>query len=376
MIIRAHPKQLSHYRPRILTLFVMGLIAAIVTLANLSDDVCRRAESVDINGRASDVAFDARERRLTTPAGGVYGEYNVSFGWPMLWRQYVLAITPIVPSGVFACCYSPARLGLNLVLWLIIVAAPGAACECLLRRYRPGFRWSLRTLLATVALVAAMCAWSTAAWKRGSAQDKFVAAGAGPIWIKRWGPRWLDVNGADRYFRQIVGAMVVFSPAAQNDKDANKEDVLRLSAKLPHLQYLRLEVDSLTPAMFASISNMHQLRTLSIQFNGATPEVSAWLAKSLDGMRQLRALELEQAGGSRDHAQRIWDENMAAIGRLTELESLRLETWQIRADSLTRLAGLTNLRTLDIQLRGPASGDEYVYRLPRLPRLNSPRFAL
>jgi len=129
----------------------------------------------------------------------------MSYGWPLLWRQRILWFT-YGPSGVLGDCFSPVRLTCNLAVWLVLLAAPAAACEWLLRRHRPRFRWSLRMMLAATAAAAALCGWYAAARNTADDQDAVIAAKGSKVWLKRWGPSWLDLVGAERYRRRIAGA--------------------------------------------------------------------------------------------------------------------------------------------------------------------------
>lgn len=188
-----HPtlRALSQCRPRVLTLVALVLVAASIVLSNLSCD------------RRSSGHF-----------------YCQSYGWPLIWHRYVLLGFGHATIGWY---YSAGRLAANLAMWLLALATTGGACEWLLRRYRPRLRWSLRTMLAAVALLAVLCAWFVNARERARLQDPLIAAMPGgwtgpQAGVERWGPIWLDLFGADRFCRHIVCA----SLSATGDEGADE----------------------------------------------------------------------------------------------------------------------------------------------------------
>lgn len=199
------------FRPRVLTLIVFVAAAAVIALANLSYD-----EPVPAN-------------RIP---------YR-SYGWPLIWHRVVLNghwMTGNLRVVGWYC--SLPRLAANVAMWLVLLAALTAGCEWLLRRYRPRPRWSLRTLLAFVAVVAAACGWYAHARKRAAIQDPLVpergAYGVPLVFVDRWGPKWLDIFGIDSLRRRVVLAsnwsLDFHEPAAE-------QQFLQL-ARAPHLRHL------------------------------------------------------------------------------------------------------------------------------------------
>lgn len=124
-------RALSRYRPRIPTAILLIVIAAMIVLATLSVDV-----------------RDVSPRRLT--ADGL--ATNVCYGWPLAWRGYTIVANLDISIGIVDWHYRASRLAGSRAVWFLMLAAPAAACEWLLRRYRPCLRWSLRTMLIAVAL--------------------------------------------------------------------------------------------------------------------------------------------------------------------------------------------------------------------------------
>jgi hypothetical protein len=144
--MRLRLRRFSRYRPRVLTLLVFVVTAALIVLANLSFD------------QVSDwfAGFGVR-----------------SYGWPLVWHRYVLLVSDF-PSTV-GWYYSANRLAGNLALWLFLLTTPAVACEWLLRRHRPRLNWSLRTLLVGVGAAAAMCGLFAALRDRADLQNALIA---------------------------------------------------------------------------------------------------------------------------------------------------------------------------------------------------------
>lgn len=270
------------------------------------------------------------------------------YGWPLAWhwrdwQHWYGASTKLDYN------FSAARLSANLVTWLIMLAAAGAACEWLLRRYRPQFRWSLRTMLAAIGAIAALCAWYASVSKRADVQDPIISladqdqvTGHISLYLERSGPKWLDLVGAGRFRRRVVGADLNYS----DDRD---ESVLKRLAPLPDLRYLEIGVSEPTPGMAAALAGLPQVRVLRI---GET-----LFKHNLN-----------------------WDECIAAIGKLHQLEELHLGE-VTDSGSLAYLANLTKLKSLSIrfdwddeeELDATETNDEasILARLPELPRLEA-----
>jgi hypothetical protein len=324
------PGTFSRYRPRLLTLVVLLAIATIIALANLTGDISRRdgrfpnVLSEDAPAILAELHFDPR---AAADSEGAYGFWNMSYGWPFLWRQFVFVFTP-GPSGGIGWRHSGGRLAANIAVWLVILAAAGGACELLLRRYRPRLRWSLRSMLAAVGLAAALCGWFAVARERANVQDPLIAS-HGYLWLEQWGPGWLRLVGADRYCRRIVGASLTL--AAPDDRhDGKVEEFLKRLPRMRSLRYLFVGVEHLTPGMddafTRALRDAPQLRVLSIE---GSPSV-----------------------GHTDE-ERVSRKCLAAIGQLTELEHLGLERMRLDGDALACLAGLTKLKTLRLDKCSP-----------------------
>lgn len=306
------------YRPRLLTFVVLAIGVSLIVLANLSSDA---------------------------PMGFVWPPDTPRYGWPLIWRWRDIQIG----YGAFTVLdqnYQVPRLVANLAAWLLMLVAVAASCEWLLRRYPPRLRWSLRTMLAAVAVIAAACAWCVKLRTRANFQDPVISLDdADPNWsleVERWGQKWLNLVGADRFRRSIVG---VDLPYANDDK---KEEILKRLARLPDLRALKLDV------------------------SGADAGVAALLAD----LRQIRKLRFRSADLKLN-----WRECLAAIGKLEQLEDLNLGGVS-DSESLPYLAGLTNLKSLSIRINwddeNESDEDEedniddaapFLARLPALPRL-------
>jgi hypothetical protein len=156
--MRLNLRVLWRFRPRILTLIVFFAAAAVIALANLSYDEA--------------VASDRIPYR--------------SYGWPLIWQRIVLNGSAYALRGPAIGGYSSLpRLAANMLAWFALLTALSAGCEWLLRRYRPQPRWTLRTLLAFVALVGLLCGWYAHARNRAAIQEPLIglrgAYGAHPL---------------------------------------------------------------------------------------------------------------------------------------------------------------------------------------------------
>ncbi|HUY91495.1 MAG TPA: hypothetical protein VMV10_22335 [Pirellulales bacterium] len=346
------------WRPRITTLLALALVLALIVLVNLSFDV--------------------------SPGPRSLAEYS-NYGWPLIWYWRVYIGFPGLAPPYEESDYSAAALAGNLALWLTMLAATAFAWERLTRRYPPRLRFSLRTMLAGVALTAALCGWYVAARDRADKQDAFVEWLAqlqgydddslgdwsgfeeDGVYVERRGPKWLGVIGADRLCRHIVGVRVA-TLYSNNEPEENRELFKRL-ARLPSLRFLDLEPDTdphspreLIPEMTAILGEMQQLRMLNFQCRGD------YRLRNLD--------EYPQSTSNAAH------EYLAAIGKLTRLERLRLSISTDSSRDLACLSDLTNLKTLalDIYLFNDRAAEEFddresdrgprvLGRLPVLPRL-------
>ncbi|HVW39389.1 MAG TPA: hypothetical protein VHB99_18860, partial [Pirellulales bacterium] len=145
----------ARYRPRVLTVILLAAIVAAIWLANSIEDYrLRKYHSTARPPPQSELQFNVEEASEADFRG--IADQNLSYGWPLLWRQYVVEFTMGTGPFIIAQNYSPARLAGNLGIWLVMLAAPASACEWLLRRYRPRWPFSLRTLLVAVGLAAVL----------------------------------------------------------------------------------------------------------------------------------------------------------------------------------------------------------------------------
>lgn len=269
-----------------------------------------------------------------------------SYGWPLIWHRYVFLPYPGVTVGWY---YNLPRLIGDSSVWLILAAASGGACEWFLRRYRPKPRWSLRTMLVVVGICGAIFAWFAAARHRADFQDSLIAEiGSGGVLVERWGPKWLDWIGADRYRRQIISADISSGVDAESEGNEKLERLLPALERLPKLRCLEIWVeDNHLPSRMADALTMTpQLRALSISLN-LTP-IS-------------------------ENDRRVWQECLVAIGQMKELEHLHLYRMKVPGRSLASLAGLTNLKRLILSevIIEEDADTPVLAHLPPLPRLES-----
>jgi hypothetical protein len=293
-VIRRLFAAISRYRPRVLTLVVLIVVAALIALANLNFE---RFWDLQANIGAK------------------------SYGWPLIWHRFVFLPWSGRTVGWY---YSEIRLAGDIVIWLALLATSCGACERFLRRYRVRPRWSLRTMLVALGICGALFAWFAAARKRADLQDSLITEirSRGYVRVERWGPKWLDLIGADRFRRHITSAEVF--AGLDDDGHERLERILPALGRLPRLQYLEffIERDHLPPGMADALAKTRQLRALSISLS-VTP--------------------------NNDNDRRIWQECLAAIGQMTELEHLRLYRMRVPGTSLASLAGLTNLKRLILE---------------------------
>lgn len=338
--MRLSLRAFSCYRSRLWTVLLLIVIAALLGLANMSDDICQRHQEAWAS--PADLQFDVRE--VPDDRRGITWMTNVSYGWPLLWRQHVIACS-IAWANVQGECYSPGRLIGNALLWFVMMAVPTAVCEWLLRRYRPRLRWRLRTMLAAVGIMAALFGWFAAARNRADTQDALIAVcqknrtRAG-IWNERFGPKWLELVGAERFRRYVRG--VEFRDRGD---DHESQAVFNNLGQLPHLRYLFCEIRQLTPTMVNSLREMRGLRLLSMDA-GNLPIC--------------------------DDNEQIWRDCLEAIGAMAHLEQLHLDAGQnkIDSESLAHFAGLANLQRLS--LNSVRSDDQSLLdHLPALPNLET-----
>lgn len=364
--MRSIRKWFSHYRPRVLTVAVFVAVAAMIVLANLSFD-----------------------------KGWMQGFGFKSYGWPLIWHRYVSARSTGGVATV-ARCYSASRLASNVAMWLTFLTALPGACECLLRRYQPRPRWRLRTMLIGMGLAAALCSWFAVLRDRAELQDQVIATVPGRyphvVKVERWGPKWLDLLGADRYRRDIVAYGY---PQMKIRADEDGEKLLRQLAALPKLRKLLFEFDRLTPGMVAALNGMRHLRCLDIQchfddgddHNDSKNRPDAILPP-IGNLSQLETLSIEDIAIDSESLaglanlktllisndpfgdKRTSPECYSAIGQLPQLERLIVWDAKLSGESLACLVGLSNLKSLQLSVVD-ADEPSLLDRLPMLPRLES-----
>lgn len=278
-----------------------------------------------------------------------------SYGWPLIWHRYVLCYPSHYMEGWYL---SPGRLAANVATWLVIIVVPTAICEWLLSRYRLRMRWSLRTMLAAIGLIALGFAWFVQARNRANDEDALIAAihDRGEVWMEHWGPKWLDLFGADRYRRRIVGVW----KAGLGIQPADRE-ILQRIGRLRGLQHLNLSFHQWTPelGLADTLQSLPRLRSLAIygaparEWRAAVGKMSrlerlsvaydADLCACLERLPKLKSLSVWKCFDAQDsHAL------LTAVGKLKKLEELSLDGMIVRSFSFTCLSGLTELRLLSL----------------------------
>lgn len=364
---------LSRYRPRVLTLLLLTVISALLVLANLSDELGHRFLPTSVPQDTADWTFDVQDHSSDDPS--VSAGWTLSYGWPLLWRQYVILFGS--DGRDVHECQSVCRLAANALMWLAMLAAPAMVSERLLRHYRPRVRWSLRTMLVAVALAAVCCGWFVAARDRANIEDPLIAElenGCGQLWVERWGPDWLELLGVDRLRKHVASADII----QDHESDEHIDEILKRLAHLQGLQELLANVHRLTPGMVDAIREMRQLRTLQIvlrETEEPLPGVAEAFGNALADKAQLRALSIDLNDSRNDSApELVSHEFLTAIGKLTRLEALSVK--HSSGDRLDYLAGLTRLKSLALNVAESSAGDPIsrpplLSRLPALPNLEA-----
>ena len=366
----------NRYRPRVLTVLLLAAIAALIVLANMGEEYSSRK----FDPATSPLPTSEWEFELGEPLADAQKFSNLAnmcYGWPLIWRQYVLARGW---NGVDAVgeCTSPGRLAGNVAIWLFLLSLPAAICEWLVRRYRPRLRFSLRSMLVLVGLAAALCGWVAAERNRADLQDSLIEAFGEEgmsLWVERRAPKWLDLFESDRYRRHVVGAELEVIAKSKYVDDPDSEALLEQLAQMPDLQYLSLETYLLNSRRIEAIGKLRRLETLWIGVAELTRDSGQRLGDALGGMRRLRTLAIAPANyGASDDDEGMPRECLAAIGALDRLEHFRLEGRTIARSDFGLLKGMTNLKSLVLRgVRSKAgqsnSDSPLLAEFPALPRL-------
>lgn len=322
--MRLQIRALWRLRPRFLTLVIFFDVTALIVLTNLSKEVH------DATNVANE---DLRNAGLKT----------VAFGWPLTWHRFIELSTPAL-GGAVAWQWNALRLTGDVLAWIAILSACVSVCEWQSRRNPLRLRWSLRSMLAAISLLAAFTAWFAMARNRARLQDPLIdeiEGRDGRVWVHRSGPKWLDVVGADRFRRQITAVDV--------EESNENGDIGNLLQRLAHVRTVRsvfIWSDHVTSVMAEALGDMPQLRVLSVE---------------------------QQSFGENDL--QVSQNLFAAIGRMNHLEHLDVSGLKVDSECLAHLAPLTNLKSLGlsfISLEDPIGRDEpLLARLPALPQLES-----
>ncbi|HEX5443469.1 MAG TPA: hypothetical protein VFW87_06560, partial [Pirellulales bacterium] len=311
-----------------------------------------------------------------------------SFGWPFIWHRYVTLFDAGWPVRTIGWYFSLGRFAANLMIWLAILIGSAAACEWLIRCYRPRWRFGLREMFAAVGLIALFFGWFAAARNRANYQDQIIdEIGAYRTIVDRSGPRWLDLFGVDRYRRQIVA---ITGPVLERPvwNEAAQKRMKRLS-ELSSLRYIEFLIDQLSPEAVAALTEMRQLTSLKLELlsnPGAGDDERRSQRQKLPPIGELTRLEqltlddisiddnslaglnnLKFLHFSNWRSTAALHDSFAAIGELHQLEHLALSC-RIPPEGLACLKNLVNLRTLTLHCADTGE-PSWLTALPRLPRL-------
>lgn len=228
-------------------------------------------------------------------------------------------------------------------------------------------------MLTAVGLAAALCAWCKALRDRANVQDPIIAEygvlGQGVrFFLDRWGPKWLDLVGADRFRRRVAGVDLTPGFLGGGATDDADEELLKRLGRLPDLSYLVVRESNLTPDTAAVLGEMRQLRMLSIEFTSADEVTAHASLASVGKLTRLERLCLEGLDIRGEHLACLrglthlksltlacdddvetTHESLVALGELIQIERLCLRGWDLSSDDLACLAALTNLKALTLE---------------------------
>jgi hypothetical protein len=344
-------RHLTQCRLRLTTIVVLLMLATPMVLANLSRDVSSTSASAI--------------QSVTT----IQSVEQSSYGWPLIWRRRFECKDWTTTHRTWD--YLAAAFAVDLAIWLALLAAAAVAWQWLIRRYPPRLRWSLRTMLIAVGATAALCAWCANVRHQVREQDEVIPLiGEGTLRFEESGPKWFEVVGLGRYSRRMVGASMTVSDS-QYREEQNEQILVHLS-RLRGLRLLNFNLNTdiaprvFNAAMADTLGTMRQLRRLNVDCR-----IMRHIVWNADGTQTWEK-------GPSPAVQAVAHLCLAAVGKLTELDRLRVSLWKENSRELESLADLTNLKslTLDIESYHNLKGDgqsralAHLAVLPRLEELN------
>lgn len=242
-------------------------------------------------------------------------------------------------------------------------------------------------MLAVIGLAGLGCGWLAYVRDRANIEDALIEMthGRGTVWVERWGPRWLDLVGADRYRRRIVGLSI----GNLSSFEPGDHEILERIARLRGLRHLFLDFEVWRPnlRLAHTLDSLPQLRSLDImggvpvrEWHAAVGRMShlehlhvehvanADICACLERLPNLKSLVLQCSSDVRTSHKLL-----TTVGKLKKLQSLWLGVLAIRGSSLACLSELTELQYLRFSpISKPGTGEGGLLRdLPPLPRLNA-----
>jgi Leucine-rich repeat (LRR) protein len=145
-----------------------------------------------------------------------------------------------------------------------------------------------------------------------------------------------------------IGALKSLKTLVLGNVNAGDESLQPVAA-LTGLTTLVVDGDQITDAGLKSLAPLKELTWLTL--NGRARGLHGSGFEALTGLTNLRTLELVGSG--------LVDDGARRIGRLTGLERLDLHDTWISRNGLTELAGLKNLRTLNLAHCRRLQGDDF-----------------
>ncbi len=305
-----------------MTLVVVLLASAPIVLANLVE-----AEEFVLVNRSVPVVPSIATKSPSQFGGVEMLANEYGWPWPWVWMDSAADGPSFDPQ---TCNWQSTSLAKNVAAWLTILAATARVCELVALRWRPRFRFGLRTALAVVAMIALALAAYEAAGRRVAREDQLcdlVGQRGGLVYFELRGPRWLKLLGLQRRCAHVVGAEVL--------EPGNLSALVDELATHHGLRFLDIDVTDFSPQSVGELSRLKSVTILRL----TAREISDELVETLVDMPRLRTLDVSACTWNKAADKRL--------GRLHQLQALGLR-WADPND-LPGVASLPHLSDLRMQ---------------------------
>ncbi|MBN1909512.1 MAG: hypothetical protein JW818_07235 [Pirellulales bacterium] len=250
----------------------------------------------------------------------------------------------------------------DLAVALAILCVAGAGFEWWRRRRRRVWQFSLREMLVATLLLAGVLGW----WKCRDNQfrrEMVLAKQLGlelkeyplsDIGVEYRGPTWLGRLVGKRHlesFNNVIGVNLGFGSTDINIRDDEILDIVAdVDQMWPHLYGLTVSVCfGNVDRQLASLVELRELRLFGVNCNRISEE----------GLRDVgRLSELEKLDF---RCKELPESRLAFVSQLPHLKVLILDCPQLRSDDLASMAKLTELRSLTITDAPHVDGEGLVH---------------